>query len=582
VRSMLVELTIRNFAIIPSLTVSFQNGLHVLTGETGAGKSMIMDAVSLLIGGRSSVDYIRHGENKAEIEGLFQLDKFHPILDLLSELGIEVEDDTLIFRRDISAQGKSICRINGKLVTLAVLRELGQTLVDIHGQHEHQSLLHEEKHMSLLDEYGKEQIEEHKQEFLALFQQYKKLNQHIQQLTEGEQQLAQRLDLVRFQLDEIAAAKLEPKEDEQLQQEKRKRTHAQKIFKGIDESYEAISGDGRALDALGIVMHHLQELSDFDEELKPSSEIVESIYYQLEDMVHGLNRYRDQLEFDPDRLTEIETRLMQLDQLKRKYGQSIEEILEYAAKIEDELDTIENKEERIEELVIKQKELILDLAVEAQNLTQTRQKVAIQLVQEIKRELTGLFMDKTEIDIRISPLTSGEKIEHHGETKVIRQDGWDDVQFLISPNPGEPLKPLSKIASGGELSRLMLSLKSVFSKIEPVTTLIFDEVDTGVSGRVAQAMAEKLYTISRHQQVLCISHQAQLAAMADSHYRIEKEMTDDETITKVTPLKAEESRDELARMMSGAEVTSATKKHASELIKSANRIKTEIKENLSK
>jgi DNA repair protein RecN (Recombination protein N) len=579
---MLVELTIRNFAIIPSLTVSFQNGLHVLTGETGAGKSMIMDAVSLLIGGRASVDYIRHGESKAEIEGLFQLDKQHPIGNLLAELGIEIEDDTLIFRRDISSQGKSICRINGKLVTLAVLRELGQTLVDIHGQHEHQSLLHEEKHMSLLDKYGKEQIEGHKLEFLNLFQQYKKLKQYIQQLTEGEQQLAQRLDLVRFQLDEIAAANLEPKEDEQLLQEKRKRTHAQKIFKGIEESYDALSGDGRALDALGIVMHHLEELSDFDEELKPSAEIVESIYYQLEDMVHGLNRYREQLEFDPERLTEIETRLMQVDQLKRKYGQSVEEILEYAAKIEDELDTIENKEERIEELVRKQKELILDLVLEAQNLTKTRQQVVVQLVQEIKRELTGLFMEKTEIDIQLSPLSSGEKIEHHGETKMLRQDGWDDVQFLISPNPGEPLKPLSKIASGGELSRLMLSLKAVFSKIEPVTTLIFDEVDTGVSGRVAQAMAEKLYAISRHQQVLCISHQAQLAAMADSHYRIEKEMTDDETITKVTPLKAEESRDELSRMMSGAEVTTATKKHAEELLKSANRIKTEIKENLSK
>jgi DNA repair protein RecN (Recombination protein N) len=540
VRHMLVELTIRNFAIIPSLTVSFQ------------------------------------------IEGLFQLDKQHPIGNLLAELGIEIEDDTLIFRRDISSQGKSICRINGKLVTLAVLRELGQTLVDIHGQHEHQSLLHEEKHMSLLDKYGKEQIEGHKLEFLNLFQQYKKLKQYIQQLTEGEQQLAQRLDLVRFQLDEIAAANLEPKEDEQLLQEKRKRTHAQKIFKGIEESYDALSGDGRALDALGIVMHHLEELSDFDEELKPSAEIVESIYYQLEDMVHGLNRYREQLEFDPERLTEIETRLIQVDQLKRKYGQSVEEILEYAAKIEDELDTIENKEERIEELVRKQKELILDLVLEAQNLTKTRQQVVVQLVQEIKRELTGLFMEKTEIDIQLSPLSSGEKIEHHGETKMLRQDGWDDVQFLISPNPGEPLKPLSKIASGGELSRLMLSLKAVFSKIEPVTTLIFDEVDTGVSGRVAQAMAEKLYAISRHQQVLCISHQAQLAAMADSHYRIEKEMTDDETITKVTPLKAEESRDELSRMMSGAEVTTATKKHAEELLKSANRIKTEIKENLSK
>jgi DNA repair protein RecN (Recombination protein N) len=579
---MLVELTIRNFAIIPSLTVSFQQGLHVLTGETGAGKSIIMDAVSLLIGGRASVDYIRHGEDKAEIEGLFELDKNHPIFALLQEFGIEVEEDLLILRRDISVQGKSICRINGKLVTLTILREIGQLLVDIHGQHEHQSLLHDEKHLSLLDEYGNDLIERPKKEYIALFRQYKEINQDIKELTEGEQQLAQRLDLLRFQLDEIATAELEPTEDERLSQDKKKRTHAQKLFNGVEESFQAIHDDGRAMDALSIVMNHLKDLAQIDEELKPTSSLIESIYYQVEDIAHELSRYRDQLEFDPDQLTKIETRLMQIDQLKRKYGSSVQDILEYASKIETELDSIVHKEERIEELSQKKKDLIIQLTLKAQDLTTLRTQVAEQLIQKVKTELMGLYMDKTKIDVHLSSFATGEKIEHEGKLRAIREDGWDDFHFLLSPNPGEPLKPLSKIASGGELSRLMLAFKSVFSKIEPVTTLIFDEVDTGVSGRVAQAMAEKLYEISRDQQVLCITHQAQVAAMSDEHYRIVKESTDNETITQVLPLCDTEKSDELARMMSGAEVTSLTKRHAEELLESAVRIRATIKEKLSK
>lgn len=580
---MFVELTIRNFAIIPSLTVSFQQGLHVLTGETGAGKSIIMDAVSLLIGGRASVDYIRHGESKAEIEGLFELENTHPIFPLLHELGIEVEEeDLLILQRDISVQGKSVCRINGKLVTLTILREIGQLLVDIHGQHEHQSLLHDEKHLSLLDEYGSDMIRSTKEEYGALFRQYKGIKQDIKELTEGEQQLAQRLDLLRFQRDEIASAELEFNEDEQLNQERNKRTHAQKLFSGVEESYRAIHDDGRAMDALNVVMKHLDELSGIDEDLKPTASLIETIYYQVEDMAHELGRYRDQLEFDPDQLTKIETRLMQIDQLKRKYGSSVQDILEYSSKIEDELDAIENKEERIEELVQKQQAIISELVLKAQHLTDLRTQVAQQLIQEIKTELRGLYMDKTEIDIHLSSFTAGEKVEHEGSQRTIREDGWDDIYFLLSPNPGEPLKRLSKIASGGELSRLMLALKSVFSKIEPITTLIFDEVDTGVSGRVAQAMAEKLYAISRDQQVLCITHQAQVAAMSDEHYRIVKEMTDYETITQIIPLKATEKSDELARMMSGSEVTGATKRHADELLESAVRIRADIQEKLSK
>lgn len=575
---MIVELTIRNFAIIPSLTVSFQKGLHVLTGETGAGKSIIIDAISTLIGGRASVDYVRHGEKKAEIEGLFELPSDHPAFQLCQQLGIEGQEEALILRRDISNQGKSICRINGKLVTLAILREVGQLLLDIHGQHEYQNILREENHLSLLDTYGNQSLKVHHKEYQHLHKQYKQLNQTIKQLTENEQQLAHRLDLLRFQWQEINEAQLELGEDTELYQEKRKRIHSQKLFQGVHESYEAVMDDGRALSCLSVIMSSLQDLAHIDEELKPSAELVENMYYQLEDLGFHLIQYKDNLEFDSERLNQIESRLIQIDQLKRKYGSNVEEILEYAATIEEELDSIEHKEERIDDLLHKREELVHDLVVEAENMTKLRSQVAKQLVGEIKQELTGLYMDETEIDIRMVPLTTGEKIEYSQETRYINQRGWDEVQFLIAPNPGEALKPLAKIASGGELSRLILALKTVFSKTETVNTLIFDEVDTGVSGRVAQAMAEKLYKISKNHQVLCISHHAQVAAMSDEHYRIQKEISANETTTTTTiiPLSDEEKVMEIAKLMSGVEVTEVTKEHALELLHSAVQIKQQL------
>lgn len=570
---MLGELSIRNFAIIESLTVSFRQGLHVLTGETGAGKSIILDAVSLLIGGRASAEYVRYGESKAEIEGLFELESTHPVFRLLVDVGIETEDHTLILRRDISNQGKSVCRVNGKLVTLAILREIGQSLIDIHGQYEHQSLLQEEQHLTLLDDYGKEAIEKHKEEYKELFDQYKKVTTQIKQLLEGEQQLAQRLDLLRFQYEEISAAQLEPGEEEKLVQEKRKHAHANKIFKGVGESYQALQAEGGALDTVGLAMSYLQEIEEYDETLKHAAQQVESSYYQLEEAVQQLSRYQNHMEIDPERLNEIESRLQVIDQLKRKYGSSISDILVYASKIEDELDTIENKEERLEELKGKQQSLVEDLMVEAQNLTRVRESIAQELVVQTKKELNGLFMDHAMIEIQITPASSGEKIEVGGEVRYLRAEGWDDVSILIAPNPGEPLKPLAKIASGGELSRLMLALKTVFAKVEPLTTLIFDEVDTGVSGRVAQAMADKLFHISKDQQVLCITHHPQVAAMADEHYRIIKEIKEKETKTRVLPLSREERVHEIALMMSGGNVSSVTLEHAEELVASAEMYK---------
>ncbi|GAA0351070.1 DNA repair protein RecN [Bacillus horti] len=570
---MLQELSIRNFAIIESLTVSFGQGLLVMTGETGAGKSIILDAVSLLIGGRASVDYVRHGTAKAEIEGLFDLKAGHYVFALLTELGIEAEDQTLILRRDISSQGKSICRINGKLVTLAILREIGQAIIDIHGQYEHQSLLQDENHLTMLDDFAKEDIFQHKQEYRHLFEQYKKVSSQIKQLLENEQQLAQRLDLLKFQFDEIAAAQLVPEEEEELIKEKRKHTHAQKLFKGVMASYEALQNDGGAVDSMGLALSYLQELVEYDDQLADPTEQVEAAFYQLEEAVQQLSRYQDQMEVDPERLNEIESRLQIVDQLKRKYGATISDILVYASKIEDELDSIVHKEERLDELKQKQEYILEDLLVEARNLTRVRTAIAKELEKRIKAELSGLHMDHTVISIHITPVQSGEKVELAGEARAIRAEGWDEVTIYMAPNPGEPLKPLSKIASGGELSRLMLALKSVFAKVEPVSTLIFDEVDTGVSGRVAQAMAEKLYHISKDQQVLCITHHAQLAVMADEHYRIVKEMKENTTKTSILPLNDQERIHESALMMSGGNVSSVTLKHAEELIAAANQYK---------
>lgn len=578
VSQLIVELTIRNFAIIPSLTVSFSKGLHALTGETGAGKSIIIDALTILLGGRASVDFVRQGAKKAEIEALFELPNDHPVNGFLEELGIEAEEGSLIIRREISLQGKSVCRINGQLVTLASLREIGQQLVDIHGQHEHQALFREENYLPLLDSYGAKGLRDHVAEYQQLYQQYKEIKKRIEELTENEQQLAHRLDLLRFQKEEISAARLNIGEDEALLQAKRKGQHSQKLFEGVYACYEALTGDGRALSSLADMMGELHHLAEIDQELQPVARTIGDMYYQLEEIGYFLSQYKDNLEFEPEELNEIEQRLMLIDGLKRKYGNTIEEILDYLAKIEQELEQIEHKEERTEELLDQQKQILARLLTKAEQITKIRKDLAQKLVEEMKKELQGLYMDQTRLEIRIAPLATGERVEYEGEIYHINQYGGDEVQFLIAPNPGEEPKPLAKIASGGEMSRFMLALKTVFSKQETVSTLIFDEIDTGVSGRVAQAMGEKLYRLSLDHQVLCITHHAQVAAMADEHYLIEKRVTSDQkTETTIMPLTTEKRILEIAKMMSGVEVTEVTKEHADELLETAEHIKRRLR-----
>ncbi|WP_078545843.1 DNA repair protein RecN [Litchfieldia alkalitelluris] len=569
---MLAELSINNFAIIESLSISFEKGLTVLSGETGAGKSIIIDAIHLLVGGRGSSEFVRFGEKRAEIEGLFLLDdQNHPCFTKAVEFGLEISDGMVVLRRDIAMNGKSVCRINGKLVTIAILREFGRSLIDIHGQHEHQDLMFSDQHMALLDEYGGEKIASSVQEYRSIFKKYNDVNNQMKKLTESEQEMAHRLDLIQFQLREIEQARLQPKEDIDLLEEKRKISNYDKIYRALQNSYNALNGEQKGLDWIGLAMSHTEGISDLDDELKLIHETISNSFYMLEEMSYKIRDQLDNLDFNPKRLDFIEGRLNEITHLKRKYGQDVEEILEYASNIQEELDTIENRDGLVEKLKKELQSVTQDLLVEAKNITSIRKQFAKVLIDNIHQELRDLYMEKTSFDIVFSSTLDSEN-----KIGSFKKDGIDAVEFYLSTNPGEPLKPLSKIASGGELSRIMLAMKSIFSVHQGITSIIFDEVDTGVSGRVAQAIAEKMYNISVGSQVLCITHLPQVAAMADTHLYISKEITNNRTKTSIKALSKEEKVIEIGRMIAGAEITDLTTEHAKELLQLAQNTKKEM------
>ncbi|MEC1754029.1 DNA repair protein RecN [Bacillus mojavensis] len=574
---MLAELSIKNFAIIEELTVSFERGLTVLTGETGAGKSIIIDAISLLVGGRGSSEFVRYGETKAELEGLFQLDSGHPVFDVCAEQGIDVSDEMIVMRRDISTNGKSVCRVNGKLVTIASLREIGRLLLDIHGQHDNQLLMEDEKHLQLLDKFAGAEVESALQAYQEGYQRYMKLLKKLKQLSESEQEMAHRLDLIQFQLEEIESAKLELNEDEQLQEERQQISNFEKIFESLQNAYNALRSEQGGLDWVGMASSQLEDLSDINEPLQKLSESVSNSYYLLEDATFQMRNMLDELEYDPERLNFIEARLNEIKQLKRKYGATVEDILEYASKIEEEIDQIENRDSHLQSLKQELDSVGKDVAVEVANVSRIRKTWAKKLADEIHRELKSLYMEKSTFDteFKVRTATRGEEAPVvNGQPVQLTEQGIDLVKFLISTNTGEPLKSLSKVASGGELSRVMLAIKSIFSSQQDVTSIIFDEVDTGVSGRVAQAIAEKIHKVSMGSQVLCITHLPQVAAMADTHLYIAKELKDGRTTTRVKPLTKQEKVAEIGRMIAGVEVTDLTKRHAKELLKQADQVKT--------
>ncbi|MGE6629375.1 DNA repair protein RecN [Bacillus sp. NPDC077027] len=574
---MLAELTIKNFAIIEELTVSFEKGLTVLTGETGAGKSIIIDAVSLLVGGRGSSEFVRYGEKKAELEGLFLLPDHHPVFELCQQQGIDVSDEMMILRRDINMNGKSVCRVNGKLVTIATLREIGRLLLDIHGQHDNQLLMEDENHLHLLDQYGAEEIAPALFAYRETYDQYVKIANKLKQLSENEQEMVHRLDLLQFQFEEIEAAQLEPNEDEHLQEERHQISNFEKIYASLQNAYNALRNEQSGLDWVGMATSELEHVSDINEDLKKVSEQVTNSYYLLEESTFQMRSLLDNLEFDPARLDFIESRLNEIKQLKRKYGATVEEILEYAAKIEEEIDQIQNRDSHLQTLKDKLDEVSRDALLEAVNVTELRKKWAKQLAKQIQHELKDLYMDKSTFDtvfsIRHALSTNSNGPLLNGKPVQLGKNGIDQAQFVISTNTGEPMKSLSKVASGGELSRVMLAVKSIFSAKQDVTSIIFDEVDTGVSGRVAQAIAEKIHKVAKGSQVLCITHLPQVAAMADTHLFISKRSKDGRTLTSVKSLNHQEKVNEIGRMIAGVEVTELTKQHAKELLNQANDVK---------
>lgn len=557
---MLQELSVKNFAIISSLQLEFQMGMTVLTGETGAGKSIIIDAMGLLTGGRGSSDYIRQGANKCTLEGLFSMPKSQELKQLLEELGIETEEDSLVIQRDISASGKNVCRVNGRIVNITNLKRIGEYLVDIHGQNEHQELMQSERHIDMLDEFGGKKLLAVKEKYTRAYQEYRALEAKVRKRQKNEKEFAQRMDMLHFQSDEIASAQLVAGEEEQLLEERNKLNNFQKIADALTISYAALNGeDDSSLDKIGTSMNELASIESLDPEYKSLSDTVQNAYYLLQEASGDLSRLIDGLELDEGRLNEVENRLELIRQMKRKYGDSIETILSYYEEITKELaeaDFLEGGTGDLEALLAEKQQAAHQQALV---LRKERKRLAKELEQQILTELKELYLERTEFEVRFTEL------EH------LQENGLDGVEFYITTNPGEPLKPLVRVASGGELSRVMLAMKTIFSQTQGITSIVFDEVDTGVSGRVAQAIADKIYQISENSQVLCITHLPQVAAVADEHYFIEKEIVAGRTETSVRVLSEKERVNEIARMLAGSEITKLTIEHAQELLAMAKK-----------
>jgi len=577
----LLELEIENLALIEKLQLALAPGLNILTGETGAGKSILIDAIGLVLGARGSTDYIRAGAEQARVTALFQLPPLPDLKASLEEAGIELDENSqLLISRELSASGKSTCRINGRLASVSLLRSLGQQLVDIHGQHEHQSLLRPENHITYLDSYGDAELTGLRQAFQDCYHTYRSLQKRLAKLEEEAKETARKLDFYSFQRAEIAAANLQRGEEEELLTQREILKHTERLFQLCGDSYRVLYEDDwggqSVLDSMGQVVGWLQQAAAIDPRLGPICEGLESISFQVEEIAREIRSYRDNLELNPGSLEEVEERLYVLSELKRKYGKSIEEILDYYNWLQREIEALEqytvNKQE-LEEKYAASKKKLADYALK---LSRARHKLACQLEREVMRELAYLGMEKTIFSVAISQQEDGEGIELGGKRVAITEEGIDQVEFLLAPNPGEPPKPLARIASGGELSRIMLALKSVLAASDTVPTLIFDEIDAGIGGRTAQAVAERLAALGRTRQVLCVTHLPQIASMADSHYQIKKDVVAGRTYTRVKPLAEDEQVEELARMQGGARVTETTRQHAREMLRLAAKYKEQL------
>jgi DNA repair protein RecN (Recombination protein N) len=560
----LAELQIENFAIIDRLDLSLQGGLNVITGETGAGKSIVIGAIQLLLGAKGSSELIRESKEEAEVEGLFDISKSN-VQDRLVNAGFGRYDKVLL-KRIILRSGRSKAYINGRLATIPLLSEIGKELVNIYGQHEHQLLLYPEKHIDLLDGFG--ELQRQRKAVSDLYQEWKRLIFEQKRLRSELNTIEQQKELWDFQLREIEAANLKEAEDEDLSKELQILTNAEKLKEhasGIEEGL--YTGTYSAYETLGQVRHRLKEIGKIDASVADQEELLQTILIQIDELVRFTREYQKGILSDPNRLVEVEQRILEIRRLKRKYGNTIDEINTLKRHLEEQLARSSNTDERIRVLQHDLDKTGASIAEEALTLSTERKDVALRLSGLIERELRDLGMNRPIFQVRVDELTDRKE---NGFPRVdgspIGPNGIDRVEFFISTNEGESPRPLSKIASGGELSRIMLAMKKTFARAVGIPTLIFDEIDAGIGGGVAQIVGEKLRSISEDHQVFCITHLPQIACYANAHFKVTKEAKGQRTITSVRVLSENERVDEIARMLGGLEVTEKTREHAQEMI----------------
>lgn len=559
---MLKELHIKNVAVIDEVHIEFFDGFNALTGETGAGKSILIDSINMALGNRTSRDIIRHGCDFASVDICFEAENA-AVINALARLGIDAEDGILAISRKLTADGKSTYRINGMLSPANLVREVSAVLIDIHGQNDNQSLLNPKYHLAFLDEYGN--LASLLEEYRTVYSEYRGIENEINELSRDEDEKARRLELLRFQADEIAGAALKLGEDGELEQRRDRLYNMENIISGAGAAYNALYGgeEGSACDLLRQASRAISDAAQFDPTLSQSFERLSSVIAEAEDVASDIGSLLSKSDFSMAELDRIEERLDIIGNLKRKYGNTIEEILAFADKAADEANKIENGSERLAALDALKTAVLEKLSVLAVELSDNRREAAKNLERQIAEELCALDMPKVKFSINVADISDGGK-PHYTST------GCNNAEFLISTNPGEDLKPMSKIASGGELSRIMLAIKSVLSASDSIDTMIFDEIDTGVSGRAAQKIAEKICVLSRSKQILAITHLAQIASMADHHFLIKKNQQCDRTSASVQLLDDDMRVQELARIIGGVTVTELTIENAREMLKLAD------------
>lgn len=558
---MILELYMKNCALVEELRLNIDENLNILTGETGSGKSIIIDALGLCLGEKYDRSFLRKGTDKGLVEVVFY-SRNSNLEKVLKENDLELdEDNLLVITRIIYADGKSVARVNGRTVKMGVLKQIASTLIDVHGQHQTQALFNKETHIEFLDLFGELELDEFKQDYKNIYAKYSEVKKALNILTENkdDMQIQREIDLLKFQINEIESANLSKDEYDDLLKQRDVYRNSEKIYSNLNLSYQNLyDGSVNAVDLIGNAVRELSAISEYDKSLSDYNNEIERIMYELQDISRDIRNYKENINFEPYELEQIELRVDEINNLRRKYGDSIEEILEYYNNTKSRLDEILNRDEKVEELKSEIVKLEKTLSVKAQALTNARKNVAIKLEEALLVELKSLNMKNVIFKVNF-------------EESVFTPNGKDDIEFMISFNLGEDIKPIYKVASGGEMSRFMLAFKTILSDIDQIDTLVFDEIDTGISGIAAQIVGEKLSNIGKKKQVICITHLPQIAANADTHYCIEKSTSNERTFTTIKKLNYEQQKDEIARLIAGSNITEKTMEHATEIIELAKK-----------